>query len=370
MPPPSREDQDSTILAFCRFLLRRGGKGEMRGDAAFLQPIAYSLQSPSLGLLAYVVVIAAVVWGSMAIHLALGPRTPFLVLGWMPYRLLNHVPSIVLVMVCGLLCTRAWGNAILAAAVVYGVLIPLVTPSSVLAHYLQPSVAVLFGLMGAAWGVGALDESGRRAPRMVMGVVPIVLLSVYHQWGAMCAAVGLVVGMAGARRMPGWRRDPLLWAPIAAAMIVLVVVQGMHRDHLPRSAFDVAVAQKLAEMGDAGAMLAGRPDEFTLQARTGHPVIVESATASLISYLPALGPAINAIFDDFYGIRFDRAPEDAGPGWEAVWKARSVPEWQRLAERYAVWYFVAPEHLDVNLELLLDQSGSRLYRVPRVEAEP
>src|SRR5690606_24710257 len=83
-----------------------------------------------------------------------------------------------------------------------------------------------------------------------------------------------------------------------------------------------------------------------------------------------LGPPINRIFDDFYGIRFDRVPDDAAPTWESLWEKRSMEDWQRLASTYDVHYLAVPGHLDLHAELVLDREGSRLYRIPPPEPAP
>jgi hypothetical protein len=186
----------------------------------------------------------------------------------------------------------------------------------------------------------------------------VVQLAMVHQWGAVCVVAGAVI--SAITRSCALKRC-VAWAACAAAVALMLSAQARHRSHLPRTAFDRAAT---AIMDDAGMMVAGRPDEFTLQARLGRPVVVESATASLISYMPELGPAVNALFSDFYGMRFDTSPDDARPGWEHVWETRSLQEWQALRETYGVGYLAAPEGLDVNLELLLEGSGSRLYRIP------
>ncbi len=311
------------------------------------------------GMLAYVAVVAAVVWVSMATHVALGERTPFLVLGWMPYRLINHIPPLLLVMICDSLARGKNGQTIVAASVVYAALASLPPRDIGFARYLDPAVCVMFVLAGASWVSLASDE--RTRSMYIPGAMFVVALAMFHQWGGVCVVAGAAIAVV-ARAYA--LKHCVAWAACAVAVALVLGVQARHRNHLPRTAFDRAAA---AIMDDGGMMVAGRPDEFTLQARLGRPVVVESATASLISYMPELGPAVNALFSDFYGMRFDASPNDARPGWEHVWEARSLQEWQALRETYGVGYLAAPEGLDVNLELLLEESGSRLYRIPPLE---
>jgi hypothetical protein len=312
-------------------------------------------------MLVFVVVIAAVVWLSMALHLILRERTPFLVLGWMPYRLINHAPLLVLVMICDILGRMKHGPVLLTGAVVYAAVAMFLPRELWLTRYLDPAVCVMFLLFGAAWACIALEEEGRRMNHRVAGVVLVLALALVHQWGAACVAVGAVLGVV-TRGVPA--RRVVAWGACAVALALMLAVKAQRRDHLPRSSFDRTAA---SIMEDSGMMVAGRPDEFTLQARLKRPVLVESATASLISYMPELGPSINQIFGEFYGMRFDAA---SGSNWEVVWATRTPQEWRALGERYSVGYLAAPEEVDVDLELVFAEDGSRLFRIPHAEATP
>ncbi|MCA9186332.1 MAG: hypothetical protein KDA99_11960, partial [Planctomycetales bacterium] len=69
----------------------------------------------------------AAVWGIMAIHGWLGPHMPFLLIAWMPYRLINLVPPVALAVMVGAIVARwpARGWWFLMAALLVGALQPL-----------------------------------------------------------------------------------------------------------------------------------------------------------------------------------------------------------------------------------------------------
>lgn len=123
----------------------------------------------------------------------------------------------------------------------------------------------------------------------------------------------------------------------------------------------------MAERGDADALIAARPDEYMLQARTGHPVLVEAALRSWIPYLPRIAPSIDRIFRDVYGISFAQPAEHTMIGdraaWEVRWEQRSAEEWAALAKVYGFRYIIAPPSLKLALKPLLVSDGDALYEV-------
>ena len=70
--------------------------------AIFLVALAFGAWAPIWRRLAmYTATVVGVVWAAMGIHAALGPDTPFLVIGWMPYRLLNMLLPVWMATVVG-----------------------------------------------------------------------------------------------------------------------------------------------------------------------------------------------------------------------------------------------------------------------------
>ena len=84
----------------------------------------------------------------------------------------------------------------------------------------------------------------------------------------------------------------------------------------------------------------------------------------------AIGPSIDKIYRDVYGIGFgwDAAhsgtPRSLGH-WEEVWAARSVAEWQAIGARYGAYYVVAPRNIDLRLVALFNEGNDALYEIPR-----
>ena len=341
-----------------------------------------------VGLLIYGAGIAAAVWGIMLIHHAMGQRVPFLLVGWMPYRLINHIAPLLLAGVVGVLGGSRRTHepptprvqTLLPAALAYMLLSPLlarVVGEDVYARYLAGGDGVFFALYGAALGVLAVRLTRTRRDALAIGVLCTALLAAlaaYHQFGAACLTAGLVASLLLSglpRRETRAALDSTRTASFALLAILLAIVfvqQWRGRDPLPRSAFDKRVTFYLAESGEDTAMLAAQPDEFLLQARTGHPVLVETATASLMSYVPALGPGIDKVYGDVYGIHFGPLSEGDAPAkpWREVWTQRDRVQWTRLADEYGFRYIVAYDDLKLDLPLVLrERDGpAALFAIP------
>ena len=301
------------------------------------------------GLLIYGAAIGLAVWGIMFVHHVMGQQVPFLLVGWMPYRLINHIAPLLLAVVLGVLGdSRSTGKTqasrvqlLLLGALVYLLLAPLfprIVGEALSQRYLAAGDGVLFALYGAAFGVLAVRLARTRLDGLQIGVLGVALLAglaSYHQFGAACVVAGLGAAIILARWPRGESRSGIdlirtvSLGLMLALIVVIVVQQGLGREPLPRSNFDRRVTFYLAECGDDDVMLAAQPDEFLLQARTGHPVLVETATASLMSYVPALGPGIEKVYGDVYGIHFGPVSEGDAPAksWREVWSERARAEW-------------------------------------------
>lgn len=329
------------------------------------------------GLFLYAEGVAAAVWGIMMIHAFYGQDIPFLLIAWMPYRLINHIPPACLAVIIAVLCRRRQGeengllSSLVVGALVFGVVHPWMRPllsASVYNRYLAAGEAVAFTLYGAA--LMSLILPWRALPRWVsllVLVVPVAVLATYHQFGTTCIGLGFILTLL-LRRLASKKPLSPRWA-VAAPIVGLLVAalllghQGRYRRWLPTPEFDQQVAAYLAEQGEAGAMLVVPPEDSLRQAHTGHPVLAEVATPSLISYQPEIGPAIAQIYRDIYAIRFALS-ESETPSWETVWKRRPTIGWQVLGNRYGFRYVIAPADLPLDLSRMLADESSALYAIP------
>lgn len=329
-------------------------------------------------MLLYGAVIAAIVWGTMAVHACLGPHMPFLLIGWMPYRLVNHIGPLLLALGIGTLAsagahgTPHAGRVAVTGAMVYAILLPVLphmAGTALYQRYFAACDGVFFGLYGAAfaWILLHTGNVRGRTAGLALGLASFTALACYHHFGAACLLAG-GVAVAIIARVPHCERlgNRALVAGLCVILgLELLAEQAAYRVHLPVSPFDSRLAAELAARGEVHAMLAAPPNEFLLQARTGHPVFIETATASLMSYMPALAPAINSMYHDAYGVSFDGPPR-ATPAvpWTNLWHTRTAAEWQAFGERYGIHYLVAGSSLVVQLPLVFGDAHLSLYRIP------
>ena len=328
---------------------------------------------PWLWILAYTAGLGAIVWGTMAVHAAMGAATPPVLLRWMPYRLLNHVPLLLIASLCGVLAGDEEGKShayVLVAALLWCLIHPAVKPlvgEAVHARYLAPNVGLLFALYGAAWGALFASQGTRRALAALLPTA--VALALFHQFGAACFVAGfLAVAIVDLRALhdhAAWHT----WAAAAlcvAATLVLLRQEAGRRTTLPVGPFERDVAAYFTERDDAPAMLVGPPHQLLLQAKTGQAVMSDMALSFMPSYLPGIAPVVDKVFRDVYGVYLGPVPEaqTASIGWQEQWRRRTRQHWCELAQAYSFQYVVAPDDVPLDLPIAVAGAGLALYRIP------
>ena len=332
--------------------------------------------------------IALAVWGIMIVHATMGADIPFLLIAWMPYRLINHIPTLFMALCVGAIINGAsrsetetreathkcalgvWIVLALVACAARPV-VARVIPGDIYTAYVAQGDGIAFFLFGVALLV-LIQEIAVFEPRRVKYLAfmlgcAVVALALYHQFGTACMILGILFHVALVRwkqyaRLARFIHLRLLITLCLAVATLLLQHQWRYRQSLPNSDFNERVTTYLAEQNAPDAMLLARPDEYMLQARTGHPVLLEAATPSLISYLPSVAPVIEQTYQDIYGISFKlQGQELASPTWEAIWKQRTAQEWAELTARYQFQYVVAAKGLELNLDEVVADEYRALY---------
>jgi len=332
---------------------------------------------PWLWILAYTAGLAAIVWATMAVHSAMGTATPAVLLRWMPYRLLNHVPLLLIASLCGVLAGggdeegKSHAGLVLAAllwCLIHPAARPLVG-AAVHDRYLAPNAGLLFALCGATWG--ALFAS--RGPRRNLApLLPAVVgLALFHQFGAACFVAAFLAVAAVARRAPPAHAAWRTWAAPAlcvAAALVVLRQESAGRASLPVGPFERKVAAYFAGRDREHTMLVGPPHQLLLQAKTGQAVMSDMALSFMPSYLPGIAPVVDKVFRDVYGVYLGPVPEAeakaASIGWQEHWRRRDRQRWCELAHAYSFQYVVAPDDTPLDLPIAVVDDGLALYRVP------
>lgn len=322
--------------------------------------------------LAYVALCAAAVWMAWLIQHQMGINTPYLVIGWMPYRLSNHAAVILVCTVAAILCApqaRQVPPLAVGAALLWLALRPLlglIVPPDVFDAYFSLSEGPLFLLLGAAamrlwqvmphsrwaWGLGFLSTLA-------------FLLLIGHQFLVACMVLGAGIEVlaqhAALRQLPSLR--PAMAVLGILAVLGLLRAEFQQRQHLPRTPFELEMRTYFQAQNDPKGMLLAPFWTINYQEKTGQPVFSTYDTPWMIPYLQPLGPSIEQMLDDAYGIRFG---DSWGYGLEA-WQARSTEGWQDLGQRYGIRYVLSPENVPIALDKVLEGEGWALHRIPAAD---
>lgn len=256
-------------------------------------------------------------------------------------------------------------------------------------RYIADGAAVLFALVGAAAVMLLISfREDRVAFRVgiVVSVSGLLNLAIVHQFGAACVVLGAIATLIanGRASVPAscvdthdrslWRYSRATAAACAIAIAFMLVQQYQHREWLPRSAFDRACIEYMnrAEEGlpplgpprtrrGGAAMVVARPDQYLLQSRINHPVMVDIALAPWTPYMPSVGPSIEKIHNDIYGISF--VVNAAHSDWTTVWKSRTQTQWTALAQEYDFRYVVSPNNVPLQLLEAVRGPDETLYTI-------
>lgn len=322
-------------------------------------------------ILLYTGIIAAITWITMAVHAATQPSPPMLLLQWLPYRLVNHIAPLLLAVAVSILASHERTRPIPVLLLVFALLRPFLgalMSAEVWRAYLFNGEAVTFALYGAALAALFRDEIRDSAWNGLWALLAAAALAPYHQYGAACVAAGgafTVSWSAYANRKFAMAGGVI--AVAAACMcsgLTMLENQWGHREHLPKSDLDNAVAKVLVEQSDPASPLIAPLDTYALQARIDHAVLIDAATGSFLTYLPALAPAIQAMYEDVYGIRFDGRGQSVP--WNQVWAARDAPAWEALGRKYSAEFLLTPADIPVQLPdtaCVLRTDAAALYRI-------
>lgn len=334
----------------------------------------------------YSVCVVAATYSISAIHFSisnwglLNGEIPYLLLGWLPYRLLNHLAPLLLVMSLALVveCSKkqdatpglhVWAVPAIFFAALLKPFLANIVGESLYERYFLNNDGLFFVLTGCALGVLLLGSNGRT--RVLCGIgllVAVAVLASAHQFGAAVVMSGIAIALLLSRPNWNFRVEVVRAATYGLGGLLLFVIlwtQFESKRHLPIGNFEAELTRVLAEAGESDAMIVARPDQVLLQAQTGHPVFADMAIEYHGSYRPSLGPSIQKMYEDVYGIWFEER-EETPISWESVWGERGAAEWKALGETYDFRYVVAPigVELDSGLEVVLKGELDRLYRIP------
>lgn len=323
--------------------------------------------------------LGAIAWGIMLAQLVMKEDTPLILIRWMPYRLFNHAPPLLIAVLCGAAGTLG-GNSkkeqgaiwLITALLVWCMVNPLATKvisPEICERYLVPHAGLLFVFTGIVFSlvVSSQDVRWRRRALFFVSLVLFSALMVFHRFGAAC----FVLGWVGAHMVGFFAQWPPLsgkvpepfraarWLCVSCLFLIMLDQAVQHRC-LPVGPFERRVHQKVPVESSEKDMILGPPFQLLLQAKTGQPVMTDMALPTWMPYMPEIAPIVERMYSDLYGISF-REPTYAD--WKAVWAKRKPMEWTALGDAYGFRYVVCPEGIPLHLPVVLREGQETLYRV-------
>lgn len=250
-----------------------------------------------------------------------------------------------------------------------------------LTRSLMPSRLINLPIMtGMAIVVGLLArERARWAAATLFALAAVVCDSGVTQFTL--AALGAAIGVWTVARWRGvsspfwsgsavraWHTAAILLmcvpAPILIARSIAERADGPPLTDRTNNAFLGAIAARPG-------MLLTAANLHLLQAVTRRPVLVDGGGIDALGYVPQMGPRLEIILRDVYGISLiapgfsepqGELPPDTG---RALWAQRTPSEWAAIANTYHVTDVLTPDDWDLHLPLITHGEGLRLYTIPQ-----
>jgi hypothetical protein len=334
---------------------------------------------------------AATVWITMAIHVTAGHDIWPPLLMWMPYRLaLQHLFPLLFFMVMGVLCgpgknkaLQKAGVAIVATMLLFQWIKPLlsaVAGEELYVRYFTDGDFIIAFFCGAA-GAALCAQMWTRQRGFVVTWIALCTglvgwLALYHQFAAAAISLGFAFMLVDTALLKGidtqfLNQTAKRFGPATLVVLALITLGAEWRNDKPlrRDPFDAQVVEYLKSQGDEDAILLTDNYAPYPQARTGHAILVHWQTAGYVTYMPTLGPSLQKLYGDVYGIPFGVSENDGHeyqPGtWQATWSARTQGEWQTLSQSYDFHYVWTPQWIPIDLPEVLSGHRQKLYQVPR-----
>lgn len=327
---------------------------------------------PWMWILLYALGCALAVGTAKAAQTVLGEYTPYLLIGWLPYRSPNLCAILLIPLVVAVLRPRAEKRfnlaLLIAAALGFRVILEPLLPQALVARFLTVPEAALFFLVGAS-AIRLWREMGHGAFRTIWGactVAGIGLLALEHQFGAALVVSGAVTGwlleQPRATMNVPWRRAYLAVTAIGIALLASHTALQLRRTYLPAlkvNPFDQQLAEVLHRELQPGELLLTPHWHLDWQEKLNCPVFLTFETPYFLPYMRRLAPVIEQMLTDAYGIRF-------GESWDYelhAWRERDEEAWRALGEKYGIRFVLAPANLTLALEPVLRGESLVLYRI-------
>jgi hypothetical protein len=252
---------------------------------------------------------------------------------------------------------------------------------------------VLWGMLAAAtWCAPTLARSYRYGAIIIALIVSGILLVAHpHDHDAVKIFAPFLISWSmfwiGARVLEGATLEWPVWRSRARVILLLACViycaaaLCAHRGNKGRypwevvSEYDQEMNQWLRVHAKPNEMILAHFDTPSeLQAKTGHPALMEGDSLLLMTYMHSLAPTLNTLMRDLFGIDYTRSGELKGISVEMkrdiyeiaanIWERRNIEEWQELGRKYGFRLVLSLTRNRLDLPPVVSGPAWTLYVIP------
>lgn len=198
---------------------------------------------------------------------------------------------------------------------------------------------------------------------------------------AFCASWLGCVALLSVRplRLPAWS------GPISVALMLLISLgipsgaawatgKSEQRSAYYLQPYDLRLIAWLSSNAPNEPLLASMGPLSELQAKTGHPVLMELETLYLMTYMPSLAPVIGSMARDLYGVDYAANSQlsnvlvrgrviPGSPPLMNVWRSRSSSDWRQLGQKYRFRLVLSPTSVALHLAPVVPGPAWTLYSI-------
>lgn len=258
----------------------------------------------------------------------------------------------------------------------------------------------LFAFLGVVFGIYLASRRGDRARLAAGGVAAaLVWAGLLISWRATLGGIVFPVVLLGSWMvMAGVQAALMKWAAVertfeiamnvglagACVFAMLAFLHGHEMDPVDYARqrwdtllpYDEELNAWLARNANPGEpLLVPILPRAEVQAKTGHPALMELETIYLMSYMPDLCPSIGMMAKDLYGvdlsdpvqmnaIRAETGQLPQSSEWYRHWSARTREQWQAVGKKYGFRLLLASSTLRLDLPVALAGPRFTLYLIP------
>jgi hypothetical protein len=179
-------------------------------------------------------------------------------------------------------------------------------------------------------------------------------------------------GSEQAQRRPAWALDAALGAALAAIALGIAATSIASWSEPWQELRDRTNEPVLAQAARGEGLLLVGPGLDTVQARTRRPLLLDPSALDMLPYVLSVGPEVEAILREAYGIEFFHPPGQALEGGvlpdkpvRVLFARRTADDWREIRARFGVTELLVKADWKLQLPELARGGRYALYALPQ-----